>query len=258
MLETFTLRQHLDTTRQELAQALYQHDAACRVIARLMLERDEARQQLSNLQGQGFVAPSATSAAASTAMAVDDAVPQNGHGEQSGSKETVGQLSEGVVQDLVSTCGELSAARKARKGANAPAAPSRDAVQALAAKETHTPLKDGKASLLCVAAQASFPISQVAGAAGTPSKKRGKAAAASEEPEAEVADGAVALCGASDKSVVLTQLETGRVLARLTGHGAKVNAVSFHCTSSAPAPAASTSLFSASADGVVKVSDMVC
>jgi pre-mRNA-processing factor 19 len=34
--------QSLDQTRQELAQALYQHDASCRVIARLLKERDEA------------------------------------------------------------------------------------------------------------------------------------------------------------------------------------------------------------------------
>ena len=53
MLEVFTLKQHLDTTRKELSQALYQHDAACRVIARLMRERDEARSMLISGQGQG-------------------------------------------------------------------------------------------------------------------------------------------------------------------------------------------------------------
>lgn len=48
-LESFTLRQQLNQTRQDLATALYQHDAAVRVIARLTKERDESRDALSKV-----------------------------------------------------------------------------------------------------------------------------------------------------------------------------------------------------------------
>jgi hypothetical protein len=48
-LESYNVRQQLAQTRQELATALYQHDAAVRVIARLTRERDEARDALSKV-----------------------------------------------------------------------------------------------------------------------------------------------------------------------------------------------------------------
>lgn len=48
-LETYNLKEQLARTREELATALYQHDAAVRVIARLTRERDEARDSLSKV-----------------------------------------------------------------------------------------------------------------------------------------------------------------------------------------------------------------
>lgn len=53
VMETFALKKQLDSVRQELAHALYKHDAACRVIARLMQERDEARAELAAVQAAG-------------------------------------------------------------------------------------------------------------------------------------------------------------------------------------------------------------
>ena len=52
MIESYTMKQHLDTVRQELSHALYQHDAACRVIARIIKERDSYKAQLAQFQAR--------------------------------------------------------------------------------------------------------------------------------------------------------------------------------------------------------------
>merc|ERR1719203_1857934 len=47
LLESYKLKKHVAQIRQELSHALYQHDAACRVIARVTAERDKARAELA-------------------------------------------------------------------------------------------------------------------------------------------------------------------------------------------------------------------
>ncbi|ODQ54383.1 cell cycle control protein cwf8 [Saitoella complicata NRRL Y-17804] len=96
-LETYTLREQLATTRQELSTALYQNDAATRVVARLMKERDEARDALAKINISGRPAASANGG---DAMDVDEkpaAVPAS------------------VVKKIEETHGDLSAKRKKRK-----------------------------------------------------------------------------------------------------------------------------------------------
>ena len=255
MIETFTLKQHLDTTRQELAQALYQHDAACRVIARLMQERDEARGQLANMQSQGFSANHAQNANGATdagsAMETVEAEEK--------AKEAEGSLQEAVVQELVATCAELSAGRKARKGATAVV--SKEAMKGMTAQASHTPHKaDNKTGVTCLAVHSHFHVASAGNGNGN-GNKRGRAAPSSDASSDASAEGesvgvGVVVSGSTDKSVLLTQLDSGKVLAKLTGHTKTVTAVAFHCTSSTAATSSSTALFSASADKTVRVSDL--
>ncbi|KAK1441870.1 pre-mRNA-processing factor 19 [Babesia gibsoni] len=51
-LETHNLRKHASTIRKQLCHSLYEHDAATRVIARLIKERDKALKQVETLQQQ--------------------------------------------------------------------------------------------------------------------------------------------------------------------------------------------------------------
>jgi pre-mRNA-processing factor 19 len=55
-LETYTLKQQLAQTRQELSTALYDYEGALRVIAKVTKERDEARDALSKVTVQGGAA----------------------------------------------------------------------------------------------------------------------------------------------------------------------------------------------------------
>lgn len=68
-LQTFTLQKELEQSRKELTVALYENDAAVRVIAQLTKERDEAREALSKVSVGRAAQPSANG----DAMQVDSA-----------------------------------------------------------------------------------------------------------------------------------------------------------------------------------------
>ncbi|KAI6133309.1 nuclear matrix protein NMP200 [Pisolithus croceorrhizus] len=104
VLETFALRQQYNNTRQELSYALYAQDAASRVIARLIRERDAAREALSNVQAT-FGVTSAPANGGDVDMAEDggEAAPQEG------------VLPKEIVDEIDKTQQALSAMRKKRK-----------------------------------------------------------------------------------------------------------------------------------------------
>ncbi len=113
ILETFTLKKHYDNLRQELAHALYANDASARVIARLMNERDQAREALASIQGTIGAGPSR---AAQDVEMSDSAPAENGaSAEASGSG-----LSADVLNIVDSTAKQLSSQRKAKSKRKAP------------------------------------------------------------------------------------------------------------------------------------------
>lgn len=96
-LELFQVKKTLQETRQELSHALYQHDAATRVIARLIKERDEYRNRME-----------------------EHAIMRNGEEQQQEEeaprkKKAKKALDEAVVEAMTMTSKELSGRRKKRE-----------------------------------------------------------------------------------------------------------------------------------------------
>ena len=109
-LETYTLKQTLTQTRQELSTALYQHDAAVRVIARLTRERDEAREALSKVNVGARAAPSNGDAMQVDSTGLSDAIIA----KVDETREKYATLSQSIFTKANRYCRRLSKTRRKR------------------------------------------------------------------------------------------------------------------------------------------------
>jgi len=216
MLEQFQLRQALEATRLELSNSLYQHDAACRVIARVVKERDAARASLT--AAQSALAQRAGSAAAAGRTAPDEDMGEGGAGAGVASS-----IPEEVIAAAKDKQKELTKMRKAK---NKAMADDRTTAEAL-----HGGFRGGAASHSPHGPAASGGISALA---PHPSAAR--------HPS-------VVLSGGGDKTALVFDVARGEALARLGGaggHSKRVTAVAFHALRDSVC-------VTGSADGTVKV-----
>ncbi|NXI91710.1 PRP19 factor, partial [Psophia crepitans] len=188
MLHSFTLRQQLQTTRQELSHALYQHDAACRVIARLTKEVTAAREALATLKPQaGLIVP----------QAVPSSQPNvAGAGESMELGELAGMTPE-IIQKLQDKATVLTTERK-KRGKTVP-------------EELVKPEELSK-------------YRQVASHVGLHSASIPGILALDLCPS----DTNKILTGGADKNVIVFDKSSEQILATLKGHSKKVTSVVFH------------------------------
>jgi len=192
MLHSFTLRQQLQTARQELSHALYQHDAACRVIARLNKEVTAAREALATLKPQASpMLAGAQMQAASQAAAME----QGGAGD---SQEVTG-ITEEIVEKLQEKATVLTQERKKRGKTVPEGLATADSIKQFVAKSSHPGLHSAS-----VPGILALDIS--------------------------VADTDKIVTGGADKNATVFNKNLEQVVAVLKGHSKKVNRVVYHQT----------------------------
>lgn len=218
VLETFALKQQYNSTRQELSYALYAQDASVRVVARLIKERDAARECVhcvdvaATVYSHIFYFRALASVQASMGITPSGA---NGDVEMNEGAEPAGAIPQETLDQIEETHATLSAARKKRKAPAGSATPAQ--VKKFTASHTvpslHSPSPAGITALaLSTANPGQF------------------------------------LTGGNDTIVQLYDRGTDKVLASLKGHTKRVTRVALRERAGEP-----TLLLSAGADKVAKV-----
>jgi pre-mRNA-processing factor 19 len=205
MLETFTLKQHLHTVRQELAHALYQHDAACRVIARLIKERDAARSALEGYGGEKVplgaapggapAAAPAPSASASGGAGVGEMEIDVPSAAPAGSETGINQE---VVENMNSTAKKLAKGRKKRVKQLQADVSQRSSIKKYGVLSSHPLHGAAKQGIFCL--------------------------------DIHPTEEDLVLTGGLDANVILFNRKTGKIVDTLKGHKKRITSVVFHPT----------------------------
>jgi len=197
MLHSFTLRQQLQTARQELSHALYQHDAACRVIARLNKEVTAAREALATLKPvQGAATPMMT-------PSHPQQPPTPSHeqavaAQQASATQEAAGMSADIVEKLQEKATVLTQERK-RRGKTVPEELATvEQVREWVALSSHPGLHSASVPGI-LAVDLSTDNTRI-------------------------------LTGGADKTATVFNKDTEQVVAALKGHQKKVNKVVFHPT----------------------------
>lgn len=188
-IENYTLRQQLQQARQDLSRALYQHDAGCRVIARLTRERDQARhiaQDLNPSAAQAAQEAADTHTNGDASMEVDGAAGAGG----------AGKLAAEVVGAVKAKADELCQWRK--KKAVDPELVAQDAFAGYTVTASYPGLHGAKGIAVTALALSK-------------------------------ADSDLVLSGGNDKAVVLYSQKNGKIVHKFkAAHTKKVNDVICH------------------------------
>lgn len=189
MLHAFTQRQQLQTARQELSHALYQHDAACRVIARLNKEVTAAREALATLKPQAGISSMQT-------IVHQPIIAPEAPGSASQPIEQAGMSAE-VIQKLQDKATVLTQERK-KKGKTVP---------------EELVSSDKLRSFLTLSSHPGLHSASVPGILAL---------------DINSSDNSKILTGGNDKNATIFNKDTEQVVAILKGHTKKVTKVIYH------------------------------
>ncbi|XP_050432768.1 pre-mRNA-processing factor 19 [Adelges cooleyi] len=196
MLHAFTQRQQLQTARQELSHALYQHDAACRVIGRLTKEVTAAREALATLKPQAGISVNDTAANAGPTTIPQPAIAMEAAGVPNQPTEEAG-ITDEIIKKLQDKATVLTQERK-KRGRTVP-----------------EDLMDQE-SLKAFKTLASHPGLHSASVPGILSL------------DIHSEDTSKILTGGNDKNATVFNKDTEQIVAVLKGHTKKVTRVIYH------------------------------